>query len=64
METAEMGKHIFDYSDGDYEITISDNVAMDTDGDLMLRIGDNMAVAMDSGELHITSSWPKDEEDD
>ena len=64
METAEMGKHIFDYSDGDYEITISDNVAMDTDGNLMLRIGDNMAVAMDSGELHITSSWPKGEEDD
>jgi len=28
----------------------------------MMRMGDNMAMDMDSGELHIISSW--DDEDD
>ena len=41
-----MSKHFFDYDDGDFAHTISDNMAMD----------------MDSGELHIISSW--DDEDD
>lgn len=43
-----MGKHFFDYDDGDFAHTISDNMAMD----------------MDSGELHIISGWPDDEDDD
>ncbi len=59
-----MEKHIFDYTDGDYGFTISDDMAMDTEGNLMLRIGNDMAIDMDSGELHITSSWPDDEGDD
>ena len=41
-----MSKHFFDYDDGDFAYTVSDNMAMD----------------MDSGELHIISSW--DDEDD
>ena len=36
-----MSKHFFDYDDGDFAYTVSDNMAMD----------------MDSGELHIISSW-------
>ena len=47
-----MGKHFFDYDDGDFAHTISDNMAMDSDGDLLMRMGDNMAMDMDSGELH------------
>ena len=43
-----MGKHFFDYDDGNFAHTISDNMAMD----------------MDSGELHIISGWPDDEDDD
>ena len=43
-----MGKHFFDYDDGDYVRSISDNMAMD----------------MNSGELHFVSSWNNDEEDD
>ena len=43
-----MGKHFFDYDVGDFEHTISDNMAMD----------------MDSGELHIISGWSDDEDDD
>ena len=43
-----MSKHFFDYDDGDFAHTISDNMAID----------------MGSGELHIISSWEDEEEDD
>ena len=59
-----MGKHFFDYDDGNFAHTISDNMAIDSDGDLLMRMGDNMAMDMDSGELHIISGWPDDEDDD
>lgn len=41
-----MGKHFFDFEDGD----------------LLKRMGDNMAMDMDSGELHIISGWNEDDE--
>ena len=59
-----MGKHFFDFEDGDFAFSISDNRAMDSDGDLMMRMGNNMAMDMDSGELHIISGWSNDEDDD
>ena len=59
-----MGKHFFDYDDGDFAHTISVNMAMDSDGDLLMRMGENMAMDMDSGELHIISGWSDDEDDD
>ena len=58
-----MGKHFFDYKDGDFAYSISDNMAIDSDGDLLMRTGDNMAMDMDSGELHIISSWPNEDDD-
>ena len=57
-----MSKHFFDFEDGDYCYSISDNMAMNSDGDIMMRMGNNMAMNMDSGELHIVSGW--DDEDD
>ena len=59
-----MGKHFFDYDDGNFAHTFSDNMAIDSDGDLLMRMGDNMAMNMDSGELHIISGWSDDEDDD
>ena len=59
-----MGKHFFDFEDGDFAFSISDNMAMDSDGDLMMRMGNNMAMDMDSGELHIISDWSDDDEED
>lgn len=44
-----MGKHFFDFEDGDFANSISDNMAIDSDGDLLMRMGDNMAMDMDSG---------------
>ena len=29
-----------------------------------MRMGDNMSMAMDSGELHLTSGWKNDDDDD
>ena len=59
-----MSKHFFDFEDGDFAHTISDNMAIDSDGDLLIRMGDNMAMDMDTGDIHIISSWSNDNEDD
>ena len=58
-----MSKQFFDYDDGDFAMSISDNMAMDTDGDLMMRMGDNMAMDMDTGDIHFISGWSYDEDD-
>ena len=42
-----MSKHFFDFEDGDFAHSISENMAMD----------------LDSGELHIISGWSNDEDD-
>ena len=39
---------------------LSGDMAMDSDGNMMMRMSDNMTMDMDSGELHITSSWDDD----
>lgn len=59
-----MVKHFFDYDDGVFAHTMSDNMAIDSAGDLLMRMGDNMAMDMDWGELHIISGWSDDEDDD
>ena len=57
-----MGKHFFDYDDGDFAYTISDNMAIDSDGNMMMRMDDNMAMDMDSGDIHFISSWNNENE--
>lgn len=52
----------FDYEDGDFVHTVSNNMAIDSDGDLMMRAGGNMAMDMESGELHLISGWPDEDE--
>ena len=46
-----------------FAMSISDNLAMDSAGGLMMRMGDYMAMDMDTGDIHMISSWP-DEDDD
>ena len=58
-----MGKHFFDYDDGDCAYAISDRMAIDSDGDLLMRMDDHMAMDMDSGELHMISDWSREEEE-
>ena len=59
-----MGKHFFDYDDGDFAYTISDNMAIDSGGHLMMHMCDNMAMDMDSGDIHFISSWNDEDEND
>lgn len=59
-----MGKDFFDYDDGAFAHTISDNMAMDSDGNFLMRMGDNMVIDMDAGEVHMILGWPNDESDD
>ena len=63
LEVHGMSKYIFDYDDGDFAMSISDSMAMDSDGDLMLRMGDHMAMDMDTGDIHMISSWSDDDEE-
>ncbi len=59
-----MSERFYDYDDGDFGMAISDNMAMGSDGNLMMRMSDNMAMDMDSGEIHLISGWPDDDEED
>lgn len=59
-----MNKIVQDIDDGDYMFKISNNIAIDSDGDMMMKISNNTAMDMDSGELHFTSSWNNDDDDD
>lgn len=60
-----MGKHFFDYEDGDFAHTLSDNMAIDSDGDMLMRMSDNIAMNMETGDLHFISGWSNyDDEDD
>ena len=63
LEVHGMSKYIFDYDDGDFAMSISDSLAMDSDGNLMMRMGDHMAMDMDTGDIHMISSWPDDDEE-
>lgn len=58
-----MSKRFFDFDDGDFGMSISDNMAIGSDGDLMMRMSDNMSMDMDTGDMHFISGW-SDEEDD
>ena len=59
-----MSKPIFDMNDGDFIFRTSDSTAMDSNGNMMMRMSDNMALDMESGDIHIISSWNNDEDDD
>lgn len=58
-----MGKNFFDYGEGDFAHTISDNLAINSDGDMLMRVNDNTAMDMETGEIHFISGW-SDEDDD
>ena len=59
-----MYRNMLDYNDGDMLCQTSDNIAMDMEGHLMSRVADNMARDLDTGEIHLISSWSSDEEDE
>ena len=62
-EVGTVCNRFFDYDDGDFTMSISDSMAMDSDGNLMMRMGDHMAMDMDTGDIHMISSWSDDDEE-
>ena len=55
---------IFNYDNGDYIWPTSDNMGIDSNGDLHMRMSDNMSLDMNTGEMHFTSGWLDDDDDD
>lgn len=58
-----MGKHFFNYEDGDFAHILSNNMAISSDGDMLMRMGDNMAMDMETGDLHFISGWSNDDDE-
>lgn len=58
-----MNRNFFNYDDGDFVHTISDNTAIDSDGNLLMRMGDNMAMNMETGDFHFVSGWSDNEDE-
>lgn len=50
---------IFDFDDGDFIFESGDDMGFDSKGNMHMRVGDNMSMDMESGQVHITSSWEK-----
>lgn len=58
-----MSRNFWD-DDGDFAHVLSDHMAIDSGGDLLMRMDDHMAMDMESGDLHYTSCWSNDEDDE
>ena len=54
---------IFDYDEGDFIFPTSGNMSIDSNGNLHMRMGDNLSMDMETGDLHFTSSWKNDDDD-
>lgn len=57
-----MGNY-FDYTTGEFGFDMGDDsMLMNQDGDLLMRTSDTSAIDLETGELHIISSFDDDEE--
>ena len=41
----------FDYDNGGFDFSISNNMGMDSNGNIMMRLSDNMTMDIDSGDI-------------
>ena len=55
---------IFNYDNSNYIWPTSDNMGIDSNGDLHKRMSDNMSLDMNTGEMHFTSGWLDDGDDE
>ena len=58
-----MAGGFFDFNDGDYCLSLSDNMGIDSEGHTLLKMSDNMAIDVDTGDMHLISGWSSDDED-
>ena len=52
-----MSKHFFDYDDGDFAYTVSDNMAIDSNGNMMMRMGSSTALRACSSSIRFPGGW-------
>ena len=58
-----MGNY-FDYTTGEFGFNMgNDSLLMNQDGDLLMRSSDTSAIDLETGELHIISTFDNDDED-
>ncbi len=50
-----------DLDTNDLVNSLDDDLGIDTDGDLFLKMGNDTALDINTGELHITSSFDKND---
>jgi len=55
--------HIFDFDDGDMIFGTGGDMGIDSDGHMMTRVSDNMSMDLETGDLHFTSCWDDEDED-
>ncbi len=58
-----MNRSFLDYESGSFARPISDNMAVDYEGNYLMRMGDSMALDMETGDMHMITSWPDDEDE-
>lgn len=59
-----MSNLIWDIDDDNFIFELSNNMAMDSNGNMMMRMSDNTAMDIDSGDIHFTSPWNNEENDE
>ena len=58
-----MGNY-FDYTTGEFGFNMgNDSLLMNQDGDLLMRASHTSAIDLETGELHIISTFDNDDED-
>ena len=59
-----MSSIFFDFNDDDFGLTLSGHMGVDFEGNMVMRMSDHMIMDMESGDVHIISLWPMDDNDD
>ncbi len=55
--------NFFDFNTSNWGHEISDNTAIDSEGNMLFRMNDTMAMDLNSGDLHMTSTWSEEKDD-
>lgn len=59
-----MGRIFLDLESGELGFSMGNDTLMSSDGHLMSQVSDSSALDLDTGELHLISSFGLDDDDD